>query len=53
MDNKPDIIITDVPYGNLVDWQGEEDNISKLLESLAQISSDETVIAICMDKNQT
>lgn len=52
VDIKPDIIITDVPYGNLVDWQGEEDNTSKLLESLAQICSDETVIAICMNKNQ-
>lgn len=52
IDIKPDIIITDIPYGNLVEWQGEEYNVSNLLEPLRQICSDETIIAICMNKNQ-
>lgn len=52
MDIKPDIIITDVPYGNLVDWQGGTDDVSLLLQSLARISSHETVIAISMNKSQ-
>ncbi len=52
IDIKPDIIITDVPYCDLVDWQGGTDDISCLLESLAKICSNETVIAICMNKKQ-
>lgn len=52
MDIKPDIIITDVPYGNLVNWQGGTDEVSCLMESLTKICSNETVIAISMNKNQ-
>ena len=52
VDIKPDIIITDVPYGNLVSWQGGSDEVSSLLESLSKICSRETIIAICMNKNQ-
>lgn len=52
IDIKPCIIITDVPYGNLVDWQGGTDEVNRLLESLSKICSNETVIAICMDKKQ-
>lgn len=52
MDIKPDIIITDIPYGNLVEWQGEACDFSNLLESLLKICTDETVITICMSKNQ-
>lgn len=51
-DIKPDIIITDIPYGKLVEWQGGTYDISNLLHSLMQICSDETIIAICMNKNQ-
>lgn len=47
----PDIIITDVPYGELVDWQGS-DNIDKMIESLCNISEGHTIIAIIMDKKQ-
>lgn len=49
---RPDIIITDVPYGNLVDWQGGIDEVNCLMESITKICSNETVIAICMNKNQ-
>lgn len=52
MDIRPDIIITDVPYGNLVDWQGGTDEVNCLMESITKICSNETVIAICMNKNQ-
>lgn len=52
MDIKPDVIITDVPYGNLVDWKGGADEINYLMESLATICSNETILAICMNKNQ-
>ncbi|HHY41564.1 MAG TPA: hypothetical protein GX514_01760 [Thermoanaerobacterales bacterium] len=48
---KPDIIITDVPYGNLVDWKSDEQNvISKLLDNLYEICSSDTVIGLCMNK---
>lgn len=50
---KPDIIITDVPYGYMVDWRGNEENvIDKLLDSLSEICSSETIIGLCMNKKQ-
>ena len=50
---KPDIIITDVPYGNMVDWKGNEENvIDKLLDSLFKICSSDTIIGLCMNKKQ-
>lgn len=51
-EEKPDIIITDVPYGNLVEWQGNEDCMNRLLSSLRNISTPNTIIAISMDKGQ-
>ncbi|HEY8361602.1 MAG TPA: hypothetical protein VIK77_01805 [Tissierellaceae bacterium] len=49
----PDIIICDVPYGNIVDWQGNEKNfIDRMLDSIYEISTSETIIGICMDKKQ-
>lgn len=49
----PDIIITDVPYGQKVDWIGEEDNfVDKLLDSLYKICHEDTIIGLCMDKKQ-
>ncbi len=48
-----DIIITDVPYGNLVDWDnGEGDSQDLMLEQLSHISDQEMIIAISMDKKQ-
>jgi len=52
IDVKPDIIITDVPYGNLVDWQEGTGGVSRLLDSLAEICGKETVIAVSMNKDQ-
>lgn len=49
----PDIILVDVPYGDVVNWETNEDNaINKLLDSLYNICNEETVLGICMDKKQ-
>lgn len=48
---QPDIIITDVPYGNLTDWT-KETGLSAMLEQLWEISHANTVLALCMDKSQ-
>jgi tRNA G10 N-methylase Trm11 len=47
-----DIIITDIPYGNLVDWQGDESAFSKMINELINIATPETILAISMDKKQ-
>ncbi len=48
-----DIIITDVPYGALVEWKGENDHpIHTMLEQLYQIANSNTVLAVSMDKQQ-
>lgn len=49
----PDIIITDVPYGNLVEWNTESNNpLYDMLQQLASISHKDTILAISMDKKQ-
>jgi len=50
---KADIVFTDVPYGNLVSWQ-EDDNgsITNLLENLLPVIKPESVVALCSDKRQ-
>ncbi len=50
-DIRPDLIITDVPYGNLVDWQGEG-ALRAMLDQLRKISGEDTVLAVCTDKSQ-
>ena len=51
LNEKPDIIITDIPYGNLVDWKSDEENvIDKLLDTLYGICSSDTIIGLCMNK---
>lgn len=48
-----DIAITDVPYGNLVSWQGSgDDAISMLLNNLACFLRPGSIVAICSDKKQ-
>lgn len=53
-ETNPDIIITDVPYGSLVSWKGSENEepINKMVENLWEISSDNTILIISMDKYQ-
>ena len=49
----PDIIITDIPYGNLVEWNTESnDPLYDMLQQLASISHKDTILAISMDKKQ-
>ena len=48
-----DIIITDVPYGALVEWRGENDHpINSMMEQLYRIANPNTVLAVSMDKLQ-
>ena len=48
-----DIIITDVPYGELVNWSDESGNaIDRMLDNLYDNLSDNGVIAVSSDKSQ-
>jgi 23S rRNA (guanine2535-N1)-methyltransferase len=54
-DFKADIVITDVPYGNMVSWNGNEsseDFIRSLLDNLIPILNPGAIVAICSDKKQ-
>lgn len=51
-DFKADIIFTDVPYGNLVEWQSGSRDTVNLLDQLLPVAKEETVVAICSDKSQ-
>jgi hypothetical protein len=49
----PDLILTDVPYGDLVSWQGTEaGSVNQLLDYLYPLCGKDTIIGICMDKSQ-
>ena len=50
----PDIIITDIPYGSLVDWNSDSENpLKDMLKQLAAISHRDTILAVSMDKKQS
>lgn len=49
---KADIIFTDVPYGNLVEWHNGNEDTVNLLDQLLPVAKKETVVAICSDKSQ-
>lgn len=46
-----DIIITDVPYGNLVSWS-DENGIDTLLDNVSDHIHDKTIICIVHDRHQ-
>lgn len=48
----PDIIITDVPYGNLVEWGEGSGGINHMMDALSGICGRETILCVCMDKKQ-
>ena len=48
----PDIIITDVPYGNMVEWDEGSGGINQMMNALSSVCGSETIICICMDKKQ-
>ncbi|MGI6576124.1 MAG: hypothetical protein ACOX3A_09905 [bacterium] len=53
MQVKPDIIVTDIPYGHMVAWSGNEENvIDQLLDMIYEICSPNTIIGLCMHKKQ-
>jgi 23S rRNA (guanine2535-N1)-methyltransferase len=56
---KIDVVITDVPYGNLSAWRNEDtaphaadDPIRQMLEALLPVLTPQAVVAICSDKGQ-
>ena len=50
---RPNLILTDVPYGGLVAWQGErEGKEASLLGCLARMAAPGAVFVVCMDKRQ-
>lgn len=49
----PDIIITDVPYGNLAMWESsEKDSLQEMYLQLSKIAHPNTILAVIMDKGQ-
>ncbi len=49
---KPDIIMADVPYGDMVDWQGAGEGVDNLLDSLYSLCEEHTIVGLCMNKKQ-
>jgi hypothetical protein len=48
----PDIILTDVPYGNMAEWSEGKDRSSRMMDALAHNCGKETILCVCMDKKQ-
>jgi len=48
----PDIIITDVPYGNLAEWSEGSGGVNQMLDALSKVCTNDTILCICMDKKQ-
>lgn len=49
---RADVVVTDVPYGNLASWQGARENAGALLERLLPVLKEDSVVALCADKAQ-
>lgn len=49
---KVDVILTDLPYGQLTTFRGGEDSVGRMAETLAAVAQEGTVLAVCMDKGQ-
>jgi tRNA G10 N-methylase Trm11 len=48
----PDIIITDVPYGNMAEWNEGSGGVNQLMNALYEVCGQDTIICVCMDKKQ-
>lgn len=49
----PDLIITDVPYGNLAAWESSGENpLQAMYLQLSRIAHPDTILAVIMDKKQ-
>lgn len=52
-DIKPDLVITDVPYGNLAEWNDTDaSSLEVMLARIYEIAQAHTILAVCMDKRQ-
>lgn len=49
---KPNIIMADVPYGDMVDWQGKGAGVDNLLDVLYNLCYEDTIVGLCMNKKQ-
>ena len=48
----PDIIITDVPYGNMAQWNEGSGGINQMMAAISGLCGPDTILCICMDKKQ-
>ena len=44
--------MADVPYGDMVDWQGAGEGVDNLLDSLYSLCEEHTIVGLCMNKKQ-
>ncbi len=51
-DFQADVIFTDVPYGNLAQWQGSDGAAAGFLDRLLPAAKESSVVAVCSDKGQ-
>ena len=53
LEDAPDLIITDVPYGNLAAWENSGENpLQAMYLQLSRIARPDTIRAVIMDKKQ-
>ena len=53
LEDAPDLIITDVPYGNLAVWENSGENpLQAMYLQLSRIARPDTILAVIMDKKQ-
>lgn len=48
----PDIIMADIPYGKMVNWEGTKEGLDSMLDSLYNLCQKDTIIGLCMNKKQ-
>lgn len=48
----PDVVITDVPYGNMAEWGEGRGGVNQMMDALSGICGQDTIICVCMDKKQ-
>ncbi len=50
---KADIVITDIPYGNMTKWEDDNEHaVDILLNNIRPVLKKDSVVAICSDKKQ-
>jgi len=51
-DFSADILITDVPYGDLVSWSEEDDSLNRFLTNIIPVLHENSILVISTDKSQ-